>query len=231
MRPGTIGACTRLCVLLALCAGVIAGCATSPKASLQDKPGLKTSGVSRVVFLTLNGNQWNDPGGVKARIHRGKGPHLRKSTEKEMDIPLKISVGEVKDSRGQTVGDFVIPVYSGDLLVDALQEKLMAAGYSVRLGLQLPRNAGRGIGLSLISDDMDQTSGLLTLKGSCRLRMKADTWHNGVKIATHVYESKVSDYALMDQDQLLVKLMKKASENIMAQSVPEIIKDLSAHPE
>jgi hypothetical protein len=60
------------------------------------------------------------------------------------------------------------------------------------------------------------------------LQIKIDILHNGIKLSTHDYFSKISDYSITDQHQLLLKLMMKAAQNIVVESVPDIIVALSA---
>jgi hypothetical protein len=120
----------------------------------------------------------------------------------------------LKNDTGRTIGKIVKPVYSGDILIGALKQELSAAGYTVRFVQKLPKNVTNGIDISRISAELEQTSGLLALDGTCNLQINVDMWQSGTKVSTHHYASIVSDYSVMAQDQLLFNLMTKATQDI-----------------
>lgn len=215
-------------ILLAWCAGTIAGCATPGRnASLRYKQVVHAAGGSGVVFLSMNGSPWKDnrerrPSRLMRRLEQ-----VSFRPRKKAAILPKITVVNVKSGYGKTIAKRVIPVYSGDILVNALKQELSAAGYTVLLVEKLPKNAGTGIDISGSYANLEQNSTLLTLDGRCHLQIKVDLWRNGAKHASHEYETTVSDYSIVDQPLFHEELMLKAVQNIMRKAVPDIYKDFS----
>lgn len=217
-------------VLLLCFAGIFAGCATmTQKTPLASNPLITAVGRRGELFLSLNGNQWYEPKEIVTQSS-----YMRKYspiTFRPMRIKAtqqEITLAKVKSETGRTIGKHVMPVYSGDILIDSLNRELTAAGYTVKMVRKLPKDVGSGIDVSGISADLEQTTGLLTFEGTCYLQIKIDILHNGIKLSTHDYFSKISDYSITDQHQLLLKLMMKAAQNIVVESVPDIIVALSA---
>lgn len=211
-------------ILLAWCAG----CATTGRnASLRYKQVVHAAGGSGVVFLTMNGSPWKDPQTKRPSRLMRRLEQVSFRPRKKTINPPKITVVNVKSGYGITIAKRVIPVYSGDLLVDALKQELTAAGYTVLLVEKLPKNAGTGIDISRVYANLEQNSALLTLDGSCHLHIKVDMWRNGAKHASHEYATTVSDYSIIDQPLLHEELMLKAVQNIMRKAVPDIYKDFS----
>lgn len=210
-------------VLLVLCAGTFAGCTIgNQRTTLQRQPIVKKAGSGGVVFLTMNGNRWNEFQAIKYFPHKGKSsPEM--TPRKRTVIPQKINIVKVKNDRGITTGKYVMPVFSGDLILDGLKRELTAAGYQVVVVRKLPKNASKGFDIAWVSTDLQQKSGLLTLEGSCDLRIRLDRWQNGFKHGSTSYASTVSGYSIVDQDLLLRELLTKATGNITAKAVPDII--------
>jgi len=131
-------------MLLTLCVGTFAGCATVDKKAIVQNKSVDNAASGRgVVFLTMDGNEWNDP-------HRRKPLPLSSfntMSRKKLIIPQKITLVKVKTDKGVTAGNFVMPVYSGDLIISGLKKALIAAGYTVILVRKLPAKAkiGRGV--------------------------------------------------------------------------------------
>ncbi len=220
---------TAICaVVLAGCTGMFAGCATTGRnASLRYKPVVAAGGGSGVVFLSLNGSPWRDPQERRPSRLMRRLEQVSFRPRKKTAVPPMITVVNVKSGYGRTIAKRVMPVYSGDLLVDALKQELSAAGYTVLLVEKLPKNAGTGIDISSVYANLEQNSALLTLDGRCHLQIKVDMWRNGAKHASHEYATTVSDYSIVNQSLLHEELMLKAVQNIMRKAVPDIYKDFS----
>jgi len=215
--------------LLTWCAVTFAGCASLPqKEPLQHRAAGNETGRSGVVYLALKGNDWSDSPGMKPLPLSKNLSSLKVLPRKKVIIPQKISIVEVEAGHRIAVAKVVMPVYSGDLLIDALRQELTTAGFTVRLVRELPGTVGSGIVISLISADLRQASGLFILEGSCHMQMEVDVWQNGTRAYSQRYASKVSDYAFTNRDQLLLKLMMMATKNIMSESMPEIVTKLSS---
>ena len=215
-------------MLLTWCTGTLAGCATTEKkASLQVKQISTTAVSNKIIYLTMSNNNWNGQGDAKKSLYDQKSYLSSTGPAKKTVAPQMISLVNVNDDEGETVGTSILPVYSGDLIISSLRKGLTASGYTVISVRRLPVKAERGIDISRISTELEQNSGLLTLSGKCDLRVRLDLWRNGTKSVSHDYATIASDYSITDQSLLLAKLMKKATRDITAQAVATLITDIS----
>lgn len=178
----------------------------------------------------ISGNRWNPPGEPASSLHAQRSSRLKPLPDDHMAAPQKITMVKVISDSGTPVGRSVVPVDSGDLIVRNLRKGLKAQGYTVISVRKLPESAENGIDISWISAGLEQNSGLLTLAGECDLRIRVDLWRHGAKLVSHDYATTASDYSITDQNQLLVNLLEKATENIVEQAVPNILNDISALP-
>jgi hypothetical protein len=216
-------------VLLTWCASALAGCATTGKnVSLQVEPITTQVASSKTIYLTINSDNEEGSNYTKRSLSAQKSHVLPTAPQKILAALPRITLVNVNNDEGETVGISVMPAYSGDLIVIGLRKGLTAAGYTVISVRKQPDKAARGIDISWISTEMEQNSGLMTLAGKCRLHIRLDLWRNGTKSVSHEYATMASDYSITDQNALLAKLMKKAIQDITAQAVPTIISDISA---
>ena len=216
-------------VLLTWCAGTLTGCATTEKkAALQVMPITAKAASSGIVYLTISGDKSTASGNTGMSLYAQKSHLLRTVPPKTVEAQPRITLVDVNNDEGKTVGTLVMPIYSGDLIVSRLRKGLVAAGYTVILVRKLPERAENGIDITSILIEMEQNSGLLTLAGKCDLRVKLDLWRHGIRSISHEYTTVASDYSITDQSLLLAKLLKKATRDITAQAVPTLIADISA---
>ena len=132
-------------------------------------------------------------------------------------------VGTMKNSDGATVGDIVSPIAPADLVTDALNQELAAAGYSVSSVEALPSTAAKGIVVTGVDIHMNDVASLIKEEGTSRLKITVELWKNGAKFKKLSYESSFSDFAIKDRDQLLPTTLQKALQGAMDRAVPEII--------
>jgi hypothetical protein len=215
-------------ILLICCPAFFAGCAaTAQHASLVGKPDTTAAGATKVLFLSMNGRERDESlETVHSRLSLRPAP-VRVGPERERATVQKTTLVDVKNDLGRTIAKRVIPVYAGDILIDALKHELVAAGYTVRSVQQMPKNEN-GIDVSLASAELTQNTGLLTLEGTCNLHIKLDEWRNGSKVKSRDYVSDVSDYSFSDRDRLFVDLIIMSAQNIMKQAEPDIQNDFTA---
>lgn len=216
-------------VVLAWCTCTFAGCATAdPQASLSYKPVANVVGGSGVIFLTMNSSQWNVPRKtIRSRYMPRFVPERVMPKPKKL-APQGITYVEVKNDTGLTIGKIVMPVYSGDLIIDSIKKELTSAGYTVRLLQNFPKDVEKGVDITWISTELEQNSWLLFLEGTCHLNIKVDVWRNGSKVDSHDYSSNVSDYSFSDQHlPLAEQLLMKATQIVTKQAVPDIIHEIN----
>lgn len=202
-------------------------CTEAAKAPPQHQSAVKPPPSSEVVFLTLSGNHWDEWSRMKNSRHRGK-YSPENTPRKRLAIPQKISIVRVVNDKGLSTGKYVMPVYAGDLIIDSLKRQLSEAGYTVKVVPKLPANAQKGFVISLVSTQMLQTPGLLSLEGSCDLRIRLDRWRKGIKVGSREYASTISGSSFTEQDLLLRELLSKAACDITSKTLIDVISHWSA---
>ena len=206
---------------------IIVGCTTmSEKSALADKPVTKAPGSVGEIFLSLDGNQWQDPQETRPARYTSRARPFPVRQMKKV-TPQQMTLVKVKNDSGKTLGRYMLPVYSGEIIFDSLFQGLSAAGYTVRVVKQLPKNATIVVDISSITADLEETSGLLTLEAKCDLHVKLDVWRNGVKVNSHDYTSFLFDYSFANKQLLLPDLLMRSAQDVMMQAVRDIGKDYS----
>ena len=157
--------------------------------------------------------------------HRGK-YSPENTPKKRLAIPQKITIVRVVDDKGVSTGKYVLPVYAGDLIIASLKRQLSDAGFTVKVVSRLPDKAQKGFDISLVSTQMLQTPGLLSLEGSCNLRIRLDRWRKGIKVGSREYASAVSGSSFTGQDLLLRELLAKAVRDITSKALAEVLSQL-----
>ncbi len=135
-------------------------------------------------------------------------------------------IGKVKNSDGETAGNIYSTMAPEDILMDAFEQELRTAGYSVTQVSALPTTVKKGIFVPKMTLSLEEESGLVKGKASSTLNVAVDLWKNGQKIRQLSYESRVSDIAVRDRDLLAQQVLEKSLQEIMKQAVPEIVSAL-----
>ena len=160
----------------------------------------------------------------------GTGDLYLAATAGQSSLPKKTAVqwivGKVKNTDGDKTGDIVTTTAPGDPVLDAFKQELAAAGYKVVPVDVLPLEAAKGLDVSGITVELEETANLVKSEGVCRLAVSVELWKNGRKFRKLAYKSMLSDFAIKDRDLLLPTLLQKSLQGIMKQAVPEIVKAL-----
>jgi len=135
-------------------------------------------------------------------------------------------VGAVKNKDGEKSGNVVTGRAPVDQLLDAFNQELVAAGYTVIQVKGLPQKVDKGVDLAAVTIELDETSELVKSDGISRLTIAVDLWKNGQEIRKLQYRSMLSDFAVKDRDLLLPMLLQKSMQEVMKQAIPEIVKAL-----
>ena len=208
----------RKAALVVLCAGALAGCAT---AAVKESPDGAPKGDGAVVYLTLSGNGWNERQDLERSPHRGK-YSPKKAVRKRLVLPRKIEMVQVKDDRGNTTANYVLPAAAGELVLEGMQRELRAAGYAAVPVRTLPRRPALALEITAVETDLEQRSGLFSLEGSCQLRIRVDLWRHGSRQTSRSYQASLSDQALRDQHLLLRRLLDRAADRVAHQAVADL---------
>ncbi|RII26824.1 MAG: hypothetical protein CXR31_10495 [Geobacter sp.] len=152
---------------------------------------------------------------------------VREGTSRAGHNPaLRWVIGSIASSDGEKTGEIVAANSPGDMMLDALQQELTAAGYTVSVADALPPGVSRGVDVTKITVELQETPTLLKLAAKCHVKMTADLVKNGNVVDKVSFESRYADVAIKDRDLLLPAVLQKGLQNVMKQAVPAIITSL-----
>jgi len=184
---------------------LLGGCAT---ADLNFKPSYQPVGDSK------------GPGGQLILASTLKG------TVAGVDERIQWILGEVKDTDGKVKGNVTSPTAPSALVRDALQQELLRAGYGVRIDKSLQNGVDHGLVLSASTLHLDETRSLVKYEAECRVGFSVEIWRKGVKTNTLSFESRFSDFAIKDREQLYQDVLQKAFASAFKRAIPAIVEQL-----
>lgn len=182
-------------------ASIFSGCAATTPVSILYSPSAEARNGSGSLFLKSASDSTADKGGDSVRW----------------------VIGKRKDSDGRVTGDILSVNSSGDMVLDALKRELTVAGYSVELGSSFPPGISKGLDLKTMQIELEETAGISKAEVTCTVKVSMDVWKNGVRVKKLSYESKVSDFAIVDRDLLRREMVERGLRGIMSQAVPEVM--------
>ncbi len=184
---------------------VAAGCATvDQRVDLLYEPVVHAVGGSGDLFVAQEGGT-SSPG---------------------ENAPVQWILGGITDENGEQLANIVTDIPPKDLVVSAYTNELRAAGYSLLPEKALPAGVAKGIVFKHLAVNLSETSSTVKVDATCTVKVSAELWKNGSKMTTLSFETSYSDTAITERDQLARNTLKKALQNLMKQSVPEIIRML-----
>jgi hypothetical protein len=133
-------------------------------------------------------------------------------------------VGVMKNNVGEQIGDVVTKVPPGELLLHAFAQEFGLAGYTVKTVGAIPTGTVTGINFSRLTIAMEQATSLMKVDARSRVTVVAELWQNGKQVANLDYEAAYADSAVTNRDHLLQFTLEKATQALMKQAVPEIIR-------
>ena len=191
--------------LMMLLAASLAGCAAADrKVTMLYKPTVDASGGSGELFLT------SSAGG--ARI--------------DEKAPVQWIVGSVRETSGEKIGEIVSRIPPQQLVLDALKQELIRAGYEVNVVDVQPAGVAKGIDLGAITVTLEEVGSLARSEGSARVAILVAVWKGGREVRKLGYEARFSDFAVTERGQLAANVLQNALQGVMEQAVPEIISSL-----
>lgn len=135
-------------------------------------------------------------------------------------------LGDVKDTDGKVTGAVTSPIAPSALVRDALQKELLRAGYGVRLDKSLHTGGEQGLVLSASTMHLDEVRSLVKYEADCRVSFSVEIWVKGVKTNTLSFESRFSDFAVKDREQLHLDVIQKAFASAFRRAIPAIVAQL-----
>ena len=188
--------------LLTYCMGILSGCATTTiPVSILYSPSVEARGGSGNLFLKS-----------------GTGNTAISNADN-----VRWVIGKRKDSDGMVTGEILSVSSAGDIVLDALKRELTVAGYRVELGASMPSGVPKGIDLASVQVELEETAGIPKIEITCTVKISMDVWKNGAKMKRLSYETRVSDFAIIDRERLPRDMIEKGLRGVMSQAVPEIV--------
>jgi len=190
-------------ILLTLSFVFIAGCATAPPpVSVFYSPSGEVRGGAGSLFLSA------------AAKHPARN---------SVDQRVRFVIGKQMDTDGMTTGEILSVNSEEDMMLDAMRRELTAAGYSVESGTPMPQGVTKGVDLTAIQVELDETASIPKIEASGTVKVSMNVWKNGVVVKKLSYESKVSDTSIINRDKLPRDIIEKGLRGILSQAVPDII--------
>ena len=197
-------------ITLGLSMIIFAGCATTPPpVAILYAPSVEARGGAGILFLKVSDK------------------HPAPNRE---DQGVRFVIGKQMDSYGVITGEMLSVNSQEGMMFDAMKQELTAAGYRVESGSTMPRGVTKGLDLTVIQVELDETDSVTKMEAVGRVKVAMDIWKNGVVVKKLSYESKVSDASVINRDLLPREVIEKGLLGVLSQAVPDIISSLERKP-
>ncbi len=191
---------------LALSLALLAGCATTPgPLSFVYAPSVEARGGSGELFLK------------SARCDAsGSGSDIR------------FVIGKRKNAEGEVTGEIVSRLSAEDMVLDALKRELTVAGYKIACGPALPPGIAKGVDLAEIRVELEEVAGVSKIEVTGKVQIALEIWKAGNKVRRIGYQSKITDFAVLERSHLPRMVIEQGLHEVMRQATPEIVAVLEA---
>ena len=197
-------------ITLSLSMVVFAGCATTPPpVSILYAPSVEARGGEGILFLKVSDK------------------HPAPNRE---DPGIRFVIGKQMDSYGVITGEMLSVNSQENMMFDAMKRELTAAGYRVESGTTMPRGVTKGVDLTAIQVQLDETDSITKIEAEGRVKVSMDIWKNGAVVKKLSYESNVSDTSVINRDILPREIIEKGLLGVLSQAVPDIVSSLERKP-
>jgi len=196
---------------LSLSMVIFAGCATAPPpVSILYSPSSEVRGGAGTLFMKTSDK------------------HPAPNKENQW---VRFVIGKQMDSYGAITGEILSVNSQADMMFDAMKRELTAAGYSIESGTSMPRGVPKGLDLTSIQIELDETASIPKIEAEGTVKVSMDVSKNGAVVKKLSYESKVSDTAIINRDNLPRDIIEKGLRGVLSQAVPDIISVLEQKPD
>ncbi len=137
---------------------------------------------------------------------------------------VQFILGEISNKDGAKIGNVVSDRDPVDMVIDALTNEFRNAGYNVIVVGTLPAGVKKGVLLANASFTLDEVKKWYRFEAKGRVKISVEPWRNGNALNRLDYEASYADSAITDRESLPQKTLEKALQDLMARSVPEVIK-------
>ena len=168
-------------------------------------------------------------------VRGGSGSLILKAADKHparnnVDQGIRFVIGKQVDSYGTMTGEILSVNSEKDMMLDAMKRELTTAGYQVESGTTMPLGVAKGLDLTAIQVELDETASIPKTEAAGTVKVSMDVWKNGIVIKKLNYESKVSDTAIINRDNLPREIIEKGLLGVLSQAVPDIVAALEPKP-
>lgn len=162
---------------------------------------------------------------------KGPGGMLLLASSLEGTVPgvgerIQWILGDVKDTDGKVQGKVASSTAPSALVLGALQQELLRAGYTVQVGKAAPKESEYGLVLSASTLHLDEIRSLVKVEADCRVSFAVEIWVKGAKTNTLSFESRFTDFAVRDREKLHQEVLQKAFASAFKRALPAIIEQL-----
>ncbi|HJV64097.1 MAG TPA: hypothetical protein VJ550_00035 [Geomonas sp.] len=183
---------------------VLQGCATPDRrADILYRPVANVKGGSGDLYLVQG-------------VHRPSGE----------SAGVQWVLGKVVDNDGNKVANVVTDQAPANLVMDALNQELKGAGYSVIVTETPPDPGSRSLTLKDVAIRLNDTHSVVKDVANCSVKMSVEPRLQGTVSGSSSYQAEYSDTAVGDREQLPADILQKALQLLMTQAVPDIVKSL-----
>jgi uncharacterized lipoprotein YajG len=158
---------------------------------------------------------------------RGGGPLALTATgapsQTYKERPVLWIIGTVKNSDGEKMGNLTSQRSGEEILRDALEQELTAAGYTVGQDTGRLEAATRAVNVTRVQISLDEKQSLVKAEGSCTVSVSLELWSKGAVAKKLEYESRFSDFAIRNREMLMQTVLRTALQNLMTRALPEIV--------
>lgn len=182
--------------------GIFMGCATtSNPVSIFYSPAGEARGGSGNLFLKTESNR-------TVRNNAGS---------------IRWAIGKQKDADGLVTNEILSESSQEDMMLDAIKRELTAAGYSVESGATMPPGVTKGVDLTTVQIEVDETASIPKIEATGKVKISLDVWKKGVVVKKLNYESEVSDTAIINRDRLPREIIERGLRGVLRRAVPDIV--------
>ena len=149
---------------------------------------------------------------------------LAQPIEQHNRVPLpggKWAIGKVDG-----VTDVVSTESAGNWLIAALREELLAAGYQVKTGGDLPARVVKGLKVTILTLSANQVSKMLTISSITEVKVDAQLWKNGQLVKTLTVGARDEEEGVNRSSEPIRLALQKTLQTVMQDLIPKIIKVL-----
>jgi hypothetical protein len=139
-------------------------------------------------------------------------------------------LGDVTKDDGTELGKVMTDIPPAGLVLDALKEELVKAGYRAVTADVMPAGTDKGLILTDAVLSLNDTHSPFKDEAACSLKMGLQQWRRGAARSNSQYQAEYAESAVTDRDRLPAKVLQKTLQLLMTRAVPEVVRIMETAP-